>query len=228
MTRPLLPASGQGGDSWPFVRSPGPRDRSFRSRPGYDRPRHHTGPGRRDRPQGRWEGARKVVPNVREGSDRVTVLPEKGRTPLVFHKEQIVGVTAEPGPLDEYLVRRDRASSTADRSMSLAYGARTTSCTTWPGSIMRRPSSTTSRSPPLIRSWATSCTRTAGSPPTNSARPRGWSATRAGGSRGTRRRNARRERPRSPSRRRGRVGSASCARRSSPAPKTGSSRPVAN
>ena len=61
----------------------------------------------------------KVVPNVREGSDRVTVLPEKGRTPLVFHKEQVVGVTAEPGPLDEYLVRRDRASSTADSQFEL-------------------------------------------------------------------------------------------------------------
>src|SRR5688500_10632759 len=57
----------------------------------------------------------KVVPNAaKEGADRVTVLPEKGRTPLVFHKEQVVGVTAEPGPLDEYLVRRDRASSTAE------------------------------------------------------------------------------------------------------------------
>jgi len=61
----------------------------------------------------------KVVPNVREGSDRVTVLPEKGRTPLVFHKEQVVGVTAEPGPLDEYLDRRDRASSTADSQFEL-------------------------------------------------------------------------------------------------------------
>ncbi len=61
----------------------------------------------------------KVVPNVREGSDRVTVLPEKGRTPLVFHKEQVVGVTAEPGPLDEYLVRRDRASMTAEAQFEL-------------------------------------------------------------------------------------------------------------
>ena len=61
----------------------------------------------------------KVVPNAREGADRVTVLPEKGRTPLVFHKEQVVGVTAEPGPLDEYLVRRDRASSTAESQYEL-------------------------------------------------------------------------------------------------------------
>ena len=61
----------------------------------------------------------KVIPNMREGSDRVTVLPEKGRTPLVFHKEQVVGVTAEPGPLDEYLVRRDRTSLTAEAQFEL-------------------------------------------------------------------------------------------------------------
>ena len=61
----------------------------------------------------------KVIPNVKEGSDRVTILPEKGRTPLVFQKEQVVGVTAEPGPLDEYLTRRDRATSTADSQFEL-------------------------------------------------------------------------------------------------------------
>ena len=170
----------------------------------------------------------KVIPNVREGSDRVTILPEKGRTPLVFRKEQVVEVTAEPGPLDEYLVRRDRASATADAQYELGLWCEDNKLHDLARLHYEAAVEHDESFAPAIKSWATSCTRTAGSPPTNSARPRGWSATRASGSLGTRRRNARRGRPRSPSGRRGRGGSASCARRSSPAPKTGSSRPVGN
>jgi len=61
----------------------------------------------------------KVVPNAKPAADRVTVLSEKGKTPLVFRKDQVIEVTAEPSPLDEYLVKRGQVSLTADAQYEL-------------------------------------------------------------------------------------------------------------
>jgi hypothetical protein len=51
--------------------------------------------------------------------DRVKVLTETGKTPLSFQKGQIVRVQAEPSALDEYVVQRDSAASTAEAQYEL-------------------------------------------------------------------------------------------------------------
>lgn len=51
--------------------------------------------------------------------DRVTLLTERGKTPLSFQKAQIVRVDPEPGPLDDYLTRRDAAAPTAEAQYEL-------------------------------------------------------------------------------------------------------------
>jgi hypothetical protein len=60
----------------------------------------------------------KVVADPKQ-SDRVTVLTEKGRTPLRFQKSQVVQVIREPSALDEYLVKRDQAAATAEAQYDL-------------------------------------------------------------------------------------------------------------
>jgi hypothetical protein len=60
----------------------------------------------------------KVLPDP-QSPDRVRILTESGKTPLNFQKAQILQVTAEPSVLDEYLVRRDRLTSTADANYEL-------------------------------------------------------------------------------------------------------------
>jgi hypothetical protein len=54
----------------------------------------------------------KVVADPKQ-PDRVTVLTEKGKTPLRFQKPQVVQVISAPSALDEYLVKRDQAAATA-------------------------------------------------------------------------------------------------------------------
>src|SRR4051812_34675229 len=44
---------------------------------------------------------------------RVIVLPEQGKTPLTFQKSQVLQVIAEPGPMDEYVIKRAGAATTA-------------------------------------------------------------------------------------------------------------------
>lgn len=54
----------------------------------------------------------KVMPDPKH-ADRVTVLSERGKTPLSFQKVQITEVVAEPSALDDYLTRRDATAATA-------------------------------------------------------------------------------------------------------------------
>ena len=54
----------------------------------------------------------KVLPDPKH-ADRVTILTERGKTPLSFRKEQIVEVVAERSALDDYLARRQAAPATA-------------------------------------------------------------------------------------------------------------------
>ena len=54
----------------------------------------------------------KVLPDSQH-PDRFTVLTETGKTPLNFQKSQILQIQAEPGPLDEYLARRNQVAETA-------------------------------------------------------------------------------------------------------------------
>ena len=51
--------------------------------------------------------------------ERVTVLTERGKTPLRFQKTQIIEVLAEPGPLDEYIKRRQESHKTAESEFAL-------------------------------------------------------------------------------------------------------------
>ncbi len=60
----------------------------------------------------------KVITDPKQ-PDRVTVLTERGKTPLSFQKAQIVSVVAEPSILDDYVARRDRTSQTADAQFEL-------------------------------------------------------------------------------------------------------------
>jgi hypothetical protein len=54
----------------------------------------------------------KVLPDPKR-ADRVSVLTERGKTPLTFEKAKIVEVIPQPSPLDEYLTRRATTSSSA-------------------------------------------------------------------------------------------------------------------
>jgi hypothetical protein len=60
----------------------------------------------------------KVLPDP-QAPGRVKVLTESGKTPLSFQKAQILQVNPEPSALDEYLVRRDRLTSTAEANYEL-------------------------------------------------------------------------------------------------------------
>src|SRR5439155_3779427 len=60
----------------------------------------------------------KVLPDPKH-ADRVTVLTERGKTPLSVRKEQVVEVVAEPGPLDDYLTSRDATPATAQAQYDL-------------------------------------------------------------------------------------------------------------
>jgi len=60
----------------------------------------------------------KVIPDPKH-DDRVTVLTERGKTPLSFQKERITSVVPEPSPLDEYVTRRDQAPATAEGQYEL-------------------------------------------------------------------------------------------------------------
>ena len=60
----------------------------------------------------------KVVADPR-GPDRMTVIPEHGKTPLVFEKAKVLQIIAEPGPLDEYLPKRESAAATAQAQYDL-------------------------------------------------------------------------------------------------------------
>ncbi len=60
----------------------------------------------------------KVTPDPNQ-PDRVSVLTERGKTPLSFQKVQVVGVVAEPGPLDDYLKQREATPATAEAHFDL-------------------------------------------------------------------------------------------------------------
>jgi len=60
----------------------------------------------------------KVIPDSAH-PDRVSVLRTTGKVPLSFQKPQIINVVAEPGPLDEYLVKRKKAAETASDQYDL-------------------------------------------------------------------------------------------------------------
>lgn len=60
----------------------------------------------------------KVTPDPNR-PDRVSVLTERGKTPLSFQKVQVIEVVAEPGPLDEYLKQRDATPATAEAQVNL-------------------------------------------------------------------------------------------------------------
>lgn len=51
--------------------------------------------------------------------DRVTVIGDRGKTPLTFQKAQVVEVVAEPSVLDEYVERRQGAATTAEAQYDL-------------------------------------------------------------------------------------------------------------
>ena len=54
----------------------------------------------------------KILPADPKRPSRVTVLTERGKTPLTFEKTQIAEIIPETGPLDGYLSRREKASAT--------------------------------------------------------------------------------------------------------------------
>jgi hypothetical protein len=60
----------------------------------------------------------KVLPDASH-PDRVTVLTEKGKTPLVFEKPKVLQVVPEPSALDDYVVKREKVGSTADAQYEL-------------------------------------------------------------------------------------------------------------
>jgi hypothetical protein len=51
--------------------------------------------------------------------EHLLVQTETGTSPIAFRKEQVVSVIAAPGPLDEYLARRDRTEATAQAQYDL-------------------------------------------------------------------------------------------------------------
>ncbi len=60
----------------------------------------------------------KVVADPKN-KDRVQVWLLRGRNPLSFHKGQIVNVTRQPSPLDEYVLKRAKNASTAAAQLEL-------------------------------------------------------------------------------------------------------------
>ena len=60
----------------------------------------------------------KVSPDPKD-PDRVSVLTERGKTPLSLRKAQVLQVIAEPGPLDEYLTKRAATAETAEAQYDL-------------------------------------------------------------------------------------------------------------
>ena len=60
----------------------------------------------------------KVQPDPKH-PDRVSVLTERGKKPLSFQKAQIVQVVAEPGPLDDYLTKREATPPAAEAQYEL-------------------------------------------------------------------------------------------------------------
>lgn len=60
----------------------------------------------------------KIVPDPKRPG-RLTVLTERGKTPLSFEKPQVVQVIAEPSALDDYLARRDATTATAEGQYDL-------------------------------------------------------------------------------------------------------------
>src|SRR4051794_20364865 len=46
--------------------------------------------------------------------DRVTIVAERGKTPLSFQKSQVVQVIAEASVLDDYVARRGQAARSAE------------------------------------------------------------------------------------------------------------------
>jgi hypothetical protein len=60
----------------------------------------------------------KVMPDPKN-KDRVQVWLLKGRHPLSFHKNQIVHVTRQPSPLDEYVQKRAKNPSTGSDQLEL-------------------------------------------------------------------------------------------------------------
>ncbi len=98
-----------------------------------------AGEGRADRIilRGGGQIRGKVIPDP-DRPDCVILRTETGKTPLSFQKPQIVRVVAEPSALDDYVVRWGKAAMTAEGNTSSVSGASSTSCPTWPNSIMRR------------------------------------------------------------------------------------------
>jgi hypothetical protein len=62
----------------------------------------------------------KVVPDP-TNKDRVQVLLLQGRRPLSFQKGQIVRVVPKASPLDDYVVKREKAAGTAEAQYELGY-----------------------------------------------------------------------------------------------------------
>lgn len=60
----------------------------------------------------------KVVPDPAHPKV-ITVLTEKGKTPLTFDKPKVLEVVPEPSILDDYVVKRDKALSTGDSQFEL-------------------------------------------------------------------------------------------------------------
>ncbi len=60
----------------------------------------------------------KVTPDPKT-PDRVSILTERGKTPLSFQKAQVIEVVAEPGPLDAYVSKRDATPATAEAQFEL-------------------------------------------------------------------------------------------------------------
>jgi hypothetical protein len=62
----------------------------------------------------------KVVPDAKN-KDRVQVLLLQGRRPLSFQKAQILRVVPKASPLDDYVVKRQKAAGTAEAQYDLGY-----------------------------------------------------------------------------------------------------------
>ncbi len=62
----------------------------------------------------------KVVPDAKN-KERVQVLLLQGRHPLSLQKGQILRIVPKPSPLDDYVIKRAKAASTADAQYELGY-----------------------------------------------------------------------------------------------------------
>ncbi len=60
----------------------------------------------------------KVLPDPAH-PERVTVLPEKGRTTLTFDKPRVLEIVREPSALDDYVVKRDKVGASAESQYEL-------------------------------------------------------------------------------------------------------------